>query len=76
MRGSWALSPCKALGASCEAGYECCEGFCIYDEASGGNVCGEPQSCAQQDDACESAADCCDDDAVCIGGFCSQPFIP
>ncbi|MBK8236837.1 MAG: PD40 domain-containing protein [Deltaproteobacteria bacterium] len=76
MRGSWALSPCKAVGASCEAGYECCEGFCIYDEASGGNVCGEPQSCAQQDDACESAADCCDDDAVCIGGFCSQPFIP
>lgn len=76
MRGNWALSPCKALGASCEAGYECCEGFCIYDEATGGNVCGEPQSCAQIEDACETSADCCDDNALCIGGFCSEPFIP
>lgn len=76
MRGNWALSPCKGLGASCEAGYECCEGFCIYDEAAGGMVCGEPQSCAQLEDACETDADCCEETAVCVGGFCSEPFIP
>jgi hypothetical protein len=76
MRGNWALSPCKGLGAACEAGYECCEGFCIWDEATGQNVCGEPQACAQLEDACETAADCCDENAVCVGGFCSEPFIP
>ena len=76
MRGSWALSPCKGLGAPCEAGYECCEGFCIWDEDAGENVCGVPQGCAQLDDACDTAADCCDDAAVCIGGFCTEPFIP
>ena len=76
MRGNWALSPCKGLGAACEAGFECCEGFCIWDEEAGGNVCGEPQSCAQIEDACETDADCCDELAVCIGGFCSEPFIP
>ena len=76
MRGNWALSPCKGLGAPCEAGYECCEGFCLYDPEVGGNVCGEPQSCGQLEDACQTNADCCDPMAVCIGGYCSEPFIP
>ena len=76
MRGSWALSPCKDLGASCEAGYECCEGFCIYDEDAGGTVCGVPQSCGQIDDACETDADCCDPMAACIGGFCAEQLVP
>ncbi|HET6581913.1 MAG TPA: hypothetical protein VFG69_00675 [Nannocystaceae bacterium] len=76
MRGNWALSPCKGLGAPCEAGYECCEGFCIWDEEAGGNVCGEPQSCGQLEDACETNADCCDESVVCVGGFCAEPFIP
>lgn len=76
MRGNWALSPCKSIGASCEAGYECCDGFCIYDEATGGNVCGQPQSCAQLEDACQSSANCCEETAECVGGFCSEPFIP
>lgn len=76
MRGNWALSPCKGLGASCEAGYECCEGFCIYDEGAGGTVCGEPQSCGQLEDACETNTDCCDEIAVCVGGFCAEPHVP
>lgn len=76
MRGNWALSPCKGLGAPCEAGYECCEGFCIWDEEAQQNVCGEPQSCGQIGDACETDADCCDETVVCVGGFCSEPFIP
>lgn len=76
MRGNWALSPCKGLGAPCEAGYECCEGFCLWDEEAGEKLCGEPQSCALLEDACETAADCCDEQAVCVGGFCSEPFIP
>lgn len=73
MRGNWALSPCKGLGATCEAGYECCEGFCIFDAEVNGLVCGEPQSCGQIGDACDGGGGCCDELAVCVGGFCAEP---
>lgn len=76
MRGSWAMSPCKALGAACEAGYECCEGFCIEDPQTGDHICGTEQACSEIDDACTDASDCCDETALCIGGFCSEPFVP
>ncbi len=74
MRGDWALSPCNGLGAPCEAGFECCEGFCLLDEATGEKTCGLPQGCAQIDDACTSSADCCDEQATCIGGYCASPI--
>jgi hypothetical protein len=72
MRGAWALDPCKGTGASCEAGFECCEGSCIYDADQAGYVCGEQQGCSPSGSACNVAADCCDATSQCINGFCSS----
>lgn len=74
MRGEWALNPCLELGESCDAGFECCEGFCQPDD-SGELVCSPPGACAQQGEACDSDGDCCDALLACIGGFCS-PYTP
>ncbi len=74
MRGEWALNPCKALGETCESGYECCEGFCQPD-GDGNLTCSPPGDCAQVGEACDSAADCCDESNSCIGGFCG-PYVP
>ncbi|MBV1860696.1 MAG: hypothetical protein KUG77_19940, partial [Nannocystaceae bacterium] len=74
MRGEWALNPCKALGETCESGYECCEGFCQPDE-NGALTCTPPGACAQVGEACDTAADCCDESHSCIGGFCA-PYVP
>ncbi len=73
MRGEWALSPCKMLGQTCTAGYDCCGGFCEADAM--GNLTCENQStgCSQLGDACKTAADCCTPGATCTGGFCSSP---
>jgi hypothetical protein len=75
MRGEWALSPCKMIGESCEAGFECCDGFC-HDDGNGNQVCSDqPGGCSNEGEACDSAADCCDPDSVCTGGFCA-PEMP
>ena len=74
MRGEWALNPCLQLGEGCEAGFECCEGFCQPDD-DGNLVCSPPGACAQQGEACDSNSDCCDIMMACIGGFCS-PYTP
>ena len=74
MRGEWALNPCKALGETCESGYECCEGFCQPDD-EGNLTCSPPGACAQVGEACDTAADCCDQSLSCIGGFCA-PYVP
>ena len=72
MRGEWALSPCKQLGESCEAGFECCEGFCLQD-AQGFGTCSIPEdACVQVGNACETEADCCDPEAFCIANFCAN----
>ena len=72
MRGEWALSPCKMLGESCSAGYDCCAGFC-HDDGTGNLTCSnESGGCSQLGEACQSAADCCDSKAVCIAGFCAN----
>ena len=72
MRGEWALSPCKALGVSCQAGYECCDGFCRGDDG-GAPVCQKkPVGCVATGDKCTSAADCCAAGATCVGGFCND----
>jgi hypothetical protein len=71
MRGEWALSPCKTLGESCSAGYDCCAGFC-HDDGNGNLTCSEQSGgCSQLGEACQGAADCCDPKAVCIAGFCA-----
>ena len=67
MRGNWALSPCKEIGEDCEAGFECCDGYCGED-----GVCtDEEPECSQVGDSCETSDDCCHPDAECIGGFCA-----
>lgn len=79
MRGFWALDPCKADGAGCEGGDECCNGFCrAVDDGDGGtkNACVAPPSgCANESERCKVAADCCDapSGTTCVNGFCAAP---
>jgi hypothetical protein len=68
MRGEWALSPCKQLGEGCNAGFDCCDGFCYGEPA----VCADkPDLCSHIGDSCDTDADCCIEEGTCIGGFCS-----
>jgi hypothetical protein len=72
MRGEWALSPCKMVGDTCSAGYDCCDGFC-HDDGMGNLTCSNSGGgCSQIGEACQVAADCCDPKAACIGGFCAN----
>ena len=61
-----ALEPCRADGATCSTGVDCCCGGC----ESG--VCGCPDGCSNLDEKCTTDADCCDPTTPCIGGFCAQ----
>lgn len=72
MRGEWALAPCKQVGEGCQAGFDCCGGFC-YPPAEGEMpTCNDvPDSCSHLGDSCEVDAACCVDEGTCIGGFCS-----
>jgi hypothetical protein len=77
-RGFWALEPCKADGAGCGTGDECCNGFCRpSDDANPASpkVCKAPVAgqCSAIGDKCTTAKDCCDTDSSCIGGFCTPP---
>ena len=75
MRGEWALSPCKMLGDTCTAGYDCCGGFC-RDNGMGMLTCNNQSTgCSMIGESCKTAADCCTPGASCTGGFCatSQP---
>jgi WD40 repeat protein len=77
-RGFWVLDPCRADGASCATGDQCCNGFCQPDAASGALVCGAkpPEySCSGLQEKCSTSADCCDKSHSCIGGFCG-PVVP
>jgi hypothetical protein len=79
-RGFWALLPCKADGASCQSGDECCDGFCRPSDPNNPGsamVCSPPVAgmCSMIGDKCTTTADCCDAAATgttCIGGFCTQ----
>ena len=72
-RGFWAKDPCKANGENCQTGDECCEGFCNPDPDNIGEfICGSPDGqCADEFEACTTAADCCDPSLSCIGGICA-----
>jgi hypothetical protein len=71
MRGYWALNPCLADGEGCDAGFDCCTGFCV-DDAAGAGTCGVGTgTCSELGDACATDGDCCDEGVACIGGFCS-----
>ena len=71
MRGYAALNECKQIGETCEAGYDCCSGFCV--EIDGAFVCDdEVPMCSPNESACEVDEDCCDPGADCIAGFCGK----
>lgn len=70
MRGFWALAACIPTkgGGSCQAGFECCSGFCDQ------GVCVDVNqfTCAPLGNSCQTAADCCNDDKVtCIDNMCA-----
>jgi hypothetical protein len=71
MRAFWENDPCRANGATCETGNECCNGFC-RDNGAGALVCGDkPAGCANEFENCTTAADCCGGTLSCIGGKCA-----
>lgn len=77
MRAFAALDPCKPDGETCESGADCCGGFCQPNGETDpdGNpvtVCGKNMGgCSEIDEACTTAADCCDPSALCINGHCA-----
>ncbi len=72
MRGEWALAPCKEVGEGCNAGFDCCGGFCYAAEEGQMPTCNDkPDACSHIGDSCETDADCCEGEGTCIGGFCS-----
>jgi hypothetical protein len=79
MFGYWALSPCKpTMGdggpQTCQAGFECCSGFC-RDTDGGMPVCvNNPGGCHQVGEKCTTTADCCNTGGTvqCVGGLCQQ----
>jgi hypothetical protein len=75
-RGYWTVEPCRADGQSCQAGDQCCGGYCEPSEA--GLVCtSQTPSCAGQYEKCTTTSDCCGaaQGIQCINGICtlSQP---
>ena len=68
-RAFTALDPCRANGASCESGIDCCSGFCTD------GVCGPPSGCSKTNEACTSDGDCCSSTDRCIAGYCGTIFI-
>ncbi len=70
MRGFWALAACIPTkgGGACQAGFECCSGFCDQ------GVCVDVShyACKAVGDTCDTGADCCNSDEVgCVGGVCT-----
>jgi hypothetical protein len=73
-RGYWVQSPCKQDGATCQAGVECCGGYCEQDPKTGAFTCGQTKtgSCSPEYDKCQTAADCCGTTLQCINQICEQ----
>lgn len=69
-RPQFTVNPCKPLGDTCEAGYDCCDGYC-RDDGKGKLVCQQKSNeCAQNGEKCTVDGDCCNG-AACLGGFCA-----
>jgi hypothetical protein len=66
-RAFTALDPCRANGATCTTGVDCCGGFCTN------GTCGVPTQprCSNVDEACGAGHTCCDPKVQCINGFCT-----
>jgi hypothetical protein len=71
-RGFWVLDPCRADGASCESGDQCCNGYCEPDPSNPASlICTNTVVCAGLQEKCTTAADCCDTTNACVNGFCA-----
>jgi hypothetical protein len=71
-RGYWVMDPCKADGATCSSGDECCGGYCQQDPQTGALTCGQKQNqCSKEFDKCTTSADCCDAKLKCINEICT-----
>jgi hypothetical protein len=71
----YALDPCKALGADCTSGVDCCGGQCVKDPQTMMYVCGMPPppgQCSQDGNSCKVKSDCCNTESDCIDGFCQS----
>jgi hypothetical protein len=74
-RGYWSFDPCRADGATCDTGDQCCGGFCRRAE-SGAATCGsDGPSCSAVYDRCQQSTDCCDVGlgVRCINAVCTAP---
>jgi hypothetical protein len=58
------LPVCKADGAGCESGIDCCGGSCTTGK------CGVPSTCAGEGDRCTDTVKCCNPADSCLGGYC------
>ena len=68
-RAFTALDPCRADGASCTTGVDCCNGFCTD------GICGvKIPRCSNVDETCGPGHMCCDPSVTCINGFCATPL--
>jgi hypothetical protein len=76
-RGFWTLDPCRADGASCASGDQCCNGFCQPNATDGSLQCSSSSSsqCSAVQEKCTTKENCCDQNNVCINGFCTQLII-
>jgi hypothetical protein len=80
-RGFWTVDPCRADGASCETGDECCGGYCAPSAAGGTMlVCASSSSsCAKEFERCTTDSDCCQPEGgidatgqklSCVNNYC------
>jgi hypothetical protein len=71
-RGYWTVEACRADGQTCQAGDQCCGGFC--QPGDGGLVCtAQPPACSGQYEKCAQTSDCCGaaQGVQCINNICS-----
>ena len=72
-RGYWTVEACKADGMSCQAGDQCCGGYC--QPGDGGLVCtSQTPVCSGTYDKCTMTSDCCGaaQGVQCINNVCTQ----
>ncbi len=78
IRAFWTLPPCQQNGSSCQAGSDCCNGFCREVPDDGGlafSCVAPPKGCSNVTEKCTTTADCCGaaNGVSCIAGFCATP---
>ncbi len=74
----WAPRACRADGASCTVGSECCGGDCTPDPVTHALVCSPPppERCHHATETCTTDADCCaSDHLACVNHVCIHPLM-